>query len=319
LEQPLDKEILKDDDEDDDNVPIYKLLNKTPVSFRGNTPVVKNMKGIRCAERGMSAMLLWQHEFYFVLESEELCRRQHSPPKPYLYQALEFRKGSDLPEEAKVGMTRKQLVEIWVLGVSYAPAANVRMYGKRAQGYLFHTDFNDTDARTGLFWRCPEVVRVDNSQAWREMSKVLLTIPRVVHPDDVYSGAVHVAGRDYHYVCGMCAHENIEKKNLDMGKEEPWGFVVKKNVREEDGVQVPDGFCMYPEERLGMHVNSASMVWERIEALFEGVRSVMRESGRARSGSFTTEWSLPLHDFWKVVATLFISLLYECMHLLSEL
>ena len=50
----------------------------------------------------MSAMLLWQHEFYFVLESEELCRRQHSPPKPYLYQALEFRKGSDLPEEAKV-------------------------------------------------------------------------------------------------------------------------------------------------------------------------------------------------------------------------
>ena len=102
LEQPFDKEILKDDDEDDDNVPIYKLLNKTPVSFRGNTPVVKNMKGIRCAERGMSAMLLWQHEFYFVLESEELCRRQHSPPKPYLYQALEFRKGSDLPEEAKV-------------------------------------------------------------------------------------------------------------------------------------------------------------------------------------------------------------------------
>ena len=68
-----------------------------------------------------------------------------------------------------------------------------------------------------------------------------------------------------------------------------------------------------------MHVNSASMMWERIEALFEGVRSVMRESGRARSGSFTTEWSRPLHDFWKVVATLFISLLYECMHLLSEL
>jgi hypothetical protein len=111
LEQPFDKEILKDDD-DDDNVPIYKLLNKTPVSFRGNTPVVKNMNGIRCAERGMSAMLLWQHEFYFVLESEELCRRQHSPPKPYLYQALEFRKGSDLPEEAKVGMAKKQLVEI---------------------------------------------------------------------------------------------------------------------------------------------------------------------------------------------------------------
>jgi hypothetical protein len=43
------------------------------------------------------------------------------------------------------------------------------MYGTRDQGYMFHTDSNDKDARTGLFWRCPEVVRVDNSQAWREM------------------------------------------------------------------------------------------------------------------------------------------------------
>ena len=176
LEEPCETEILKDDD-DDDNVPIYKLLNKTPLSSQVNTPAVKNMIGVRCAERGMSGMLLWQHEFYFVFESEELCRRQHSPPKPYLYQALEFRKGSDLPEEAKVGMTRKQLGEMWVLGVSYAPSINIRMYGKRAKGYLFHTDFNDTDARTGLFWKCPEVVRVDNSQAWREMSKVLLMIP----------------------------------------------------------------------------------------------------------------------------------------------
>ncbi len=34
------------------------------------------------------------------------------------------------------------------------------------------------------------------------MSTVLTSIPRVlVHPDDVYSGAVHVAGRDL-YVCG---------------------------------------------------------------------------------------------------------------------
>jgi hypothetical protein len=67
-------------------------------------------------------MLLWQHEFYFVLERDQLCRRLHAPPKPYLYQALkfqalEFRNGSDLPGEAKVGMTRKQLGEMWVLGV----------------------------------------------------------------------------------------------------------------------------------------------------------------------------------------------------------
>jgi len=176
------------------------------------------------------------------------------------------------------------------------------MYGTRDKGYLFHNDFNDTDARTGLFWRCPEVVRVDNSQAWKKMSKVLLTIPRVVHPDDVYSGALHVAGRDLHYVCGMCAHENIEKQTKEENKQVPWGFVLTKTVREEDGVEVKHGFCMYPEERLGMHLNSASMMWERVEMLFEGVRSVMRDNGRARSGSFTMEWSASLHEFWKVTA-----------------
>jgi hypothetical protein len=104
---------------------------------------------------------------------------------------------------------------------------------------------------------------------------------------------------------------------MDTVNQEPWGFVVNKIVREVDGVQLPDGFCMYPEERLGMHSNSASMMWERIEALFQGVRSVMRDSGRARSGSFNMEWSVPLHEFWKVIATLFISLLYESLHFVT--
>jgi hypothetical protein len=134
------------------------------------------------------------------------------------------------------------------------------------------------------------------------MSKVLTTIPRVVHPDDVYSGAVHVAGRDLHYVCGMCAHENIDTKGKELA-EGPWGFVCKKLLREEDGVQVNDGFCMYPEERLGMNVNSASMMWETVDSLFEGVRRVMRENGRARSGSFSMVWSCALQQFWEVTAS----------------
>jgi len=143
------------EDDDDDNVPIYKLLQKTALVAREKTPLAekskrerKKIKGVRCAERGGSSMLLWLHEYYFVLERDQLCRRLHAPPKPYLYQAMEFRNGSDLPEEAKVGMTRKQLCEMWVLGVAYAPAANVRMYGTRDQGFLFHNDFNDADART---------------------------------------------------------------------------------------------------------------------------------------------------------------------------
>ncbi len=103
-------------------------------------------------------------------------------------------------------------------GVAYAPARNIKMYSKREKGYLFHIDYNDSDARTGLFWRCPEVVRVDNSTAWRAMSKVLTMVPRVVHPNDVYSGAVHVAGQNLHYVCGMYAHENNDTKDKELAE-----------------------------------------------------------------------------------------------------
>jgi hypothetical protein len=35
-----------------------------------------------------------------------------------------------------------------------------------------------------------------------------------------------------------------------------------------------------------MSLNSASMMWEMIEAVFEGIRGVMRANGRVRSGSF---------------------------------
>ena len=42
-------------------------------------------------------------------------------------------------------MTRKLLREMWVLGVAYAPVLNVRMYNTREKGYLFHTDFNDSE------------------------------------------------------------------------------------------------------------------------------------------------------------------------------
>ena len=257
------------------------------------------MNGDRCAERPGTSMLLWQHEFYFVLESDG--RR---PPKPYVYQALEFRKGSDLPEIEQENMSRKQLHETWVLGVAYAPALVIRKYSTRLKGYLFHTEFNDTDARTGLFWKCPELVRIDNSVAWRAMSKVLTAIPRVVHPDDVYSGAVHVAGRDLHYVCGMCAHENVVHSKKK-GQFLEGSFDLQKLIREEGvalaGFFVPitNGFCMYAEERLGQRINSAGIMWEMIEEVFDGIRTVMSGSGRARSGSFKMMWSASLMDFWE--------------------
>ncbi len=93
----------------------------------------------------------------------------------YIYQAFEFRKGSELPVEKKK-MSRKQLRATWVLGVAYASALYVRMQIRREKGYLLHSDASDTDARTGLFWKCPEVVRVDNSTAWRAVSSVLTDV-----------------------------------------------------------------------------------------------------------------------------------------------
>ena len=88
-----------------------------------------------------------------------------------------------------------------------------------------------------LFWKCPEVVRINNCTAWRAMSTVLTAIPRVVHLDDVYSGAVHVAGRDLHYVCSMCCYENIAK-STKKGKKEEGSFDLERLIREEEGEPV---------------------------------------------------------------------------------
>ncbi len=86
-----------------------------------------------------------------MLEIEETSGRNKASPKPYLHQALKFSIGRDLPDEEKNGMSRKQLGEMYVQGVAYAPARNIRMYSKQEKGYLFHTDYNDSDARTDLF------------------------------------------------------------------------------------------------------------------------------------------------------------------------
>ncbi len=84
------------------------------------------MSGDRCAERPGSGMLLWRHEYYFVIE-----KYNGGPPKPCIYQAVEFRKGSEFPEIEKENMSRKQLRATWVLGVAYAPALDVRKQSRR--------------------------------------------------------------------------------------------------------------------------------------------------------------------------------------------
>ena len=114
-----------------------------------------------------------------------------------------------------------------------------------------------------------------------------------------------------HYVCGMCAHEKVPKNMYAKRMHEPWGFDIKHIIREQGGVQVKDGFCMYPEERLGMSLNSASMMWETVEAVFEGIRGVMRANGRARSGSFSMMWSASLQQLWEVSLRALINFYYK--------
>ncbi len=60
-------------------------------------------------------------------------------------------------------------------------------------------------------------------------------------------------------------------------------------------------FFMYPEDRLGMGLNSASMMWEHIELVFSKMRACMR---RARHGTSSATYEMPFavasYEFWKV-------------------
>ncbi len=155
--------------------------------------------------------MLWQHEFYMVIEPSP-----RGSPKPYVYQALEFRVGVHLPEdevERTSMMRRNQQKEAWVCGVAYAPALVVRKLNaaemKKGNFFYFHTEWNDGDADKSLFGQCPELVRIDNCTAWRPMSSVLM-VPRVVHFSDVKAREIHVAGHDLHFVCGVSSTEYVD-------------------------------------------------------------------------------------------------------------
>jgi hypothetical protein len=52
-------------------------------------------------------MVLWQHEYYYVIE-----KYNGGPPKPYVYQALEFRKGGELPAIEQENMSKSSGVKL---------------------------------------------------------------------------------------------------------------------------------------------------------------------------------------------------------------
>ena len=74
---------------------------------------------MRCAERSGMFTMLWQHEFYMVMEGTYGA---------YVYQALEFRVGSNLPPDELIGSTATDKKGVWVRGVAYAPSLHVRKF-----------------------------------------------------------------------------------------------------------------------------------------------------------------------------------------------
>jgi hypothetical protein len=68
-------------------------------------------------------VMLWLHEHFAVYKN---MAKPKGKRELDIYQAVEFRTGDDMPAECKEGLSDKELVEIWVKGLYFAPAARIR-------------------------------------------------------------------------------------------------------------------------------------------------------------------------------------------------
>jgi len=244
-----------------------------------------------------SSITLWLHEFFAVYSRKYAGNA--AKKEVDIYQALEFRKGADMPEECRAGLSEKQRGDIWVHGVYYAPASVIRRAneGLRKDRFIFQKD-NSEDWEPcpqykAALGECPELVRVENCLCWTPMVDVLTMLPRVVHPVDVQRNEICVNGRDWHYLCGVIATENVFPGN---GKKRP------PSVKEGFHLKLLDRkLClMYPEEKLGGFINSATAQWQVVDALFQGMREIMRSGTAFTSGTFSIAWTNACQKFWEV-------------------
>ncbi len=97
---------------------------------------------MRTTSKGTSVSL-WKHEFYAVCK---IKGKSKAPKDLSIYQALEFRTGSEMPLQCRNGLSVKRLSEIWVQGVYFTPAADVRRSNPelRKDRLIFQKD-NDDD------------------------------------------------------------------------------------------------------------------------------------------------------------------------------
>jgi hypothetical protein len=89
-----------------------------------------------------------------------------------------------------------------------------------------------------------------NCLKWHPMSTVSIDVPRIVHADVVKNRMVYVAGRGMHFVCGTSAVEDVHCQE----------FRLSRLPRRQ--------FFMYPEEKFGPELNSASFMWEHVDGMY---------------------------------------------------
>ncbi len=253
---------------------------------------------MRNPSKGM-LFTIWIHEYFAVYKNKVKSKAKRELD---IYQVIEFRIGGDMPPQCKLGLSEKELAQVWVLGVYYAPAARIRRANQflLKDRYIFQKD-------TALDWEpavqyrtemgnCPELVMVTNCTMWHPMCDVLQILPRVVHPVDVQTHRVYVNGRDWHYVCGVKATELSfspqRKRSCASSDTAACGFALSMIDRKH--------FCMYPEERLGGLINSPTSQWDHVDELFQGMRNVMSCETGFVSGSFIVSWTNACQRFWAV-------------------
>jgi hypothetical protein len=77
---------------------------------------------VRMPSKG-TFVTLWMHEHFAVYKNKAKPKGKRELD---IYQAMEFRTGGDMPLECRAGLSEKELSQIWVKGIYYAPAARIR-------------------------------------------------------------------------------------------------------------------------------------------------------------------------------------------------
>jgi hypothetical protein len=68
---------------------------------------------------------LWLHEHFAVFKNNARPRPREKRELDF-YQAVEFSTGRSIPAECRLGLSDKEIAQIWVKGIYFAPASRIR-------------------------------------------------------------------------------------------------------------------------------------------------------------------------------------------------